>query len=300
MQALEFEHAIEVARDSIEAVRSSWRRVDDLMDAVQLPRKFRTFGAYVWAHQTLISRTMYLPDDAAGCLTPFGDLFNYCPPPPPFTSMNVFSSELVSRWKEDEEDEAMGSISGGDGHFADETNCYHILARQSYKIGDEVLLCYGAHTNLELLLYYGFLMEDNSHDKVPIPLEHLTSLKPQENILIKTADSFLHQNGCPSWSLLKALRLVALDRHSPSIHRSQVENGDRSSWADDVKAMNKLKNICIDILSRCRASEEDERELHAIEKFGDELEDRRSLAIRWRANQKNTLRKCIELIERMN
>jgi len=34
-----------------------------------------------------------------------------------------------------------------------------------------VLLCYGTYTNLELLEHYGFLLNENSNDKVFIPLE---------------------------------------------------------------------------------------------------------------------------------
>ena len=41
--------------------------------------------AWLWAASTLSSRTMYVPFDEAGALTPFGDLHNYAPPPPPYT-----------------------------------------------------------------------------------------------------------------------------------------------------------------------------------------------------------------------
>ncbi len=46
-----------------------------------LPVKFKTLGAWRWATATVASRTMYLPDDAAGALMPFGDLHNHRSPP---------------------------------------------------------------------------------------------------------------------------------------------------------------------------------------------------------------------------
>jgi len=61
-----------------------------------------------------------------------------------------------------------------------------------------------------------------------------------------------------------------------------------------------LKEICYDLLSKCRSSEEDEKALRGIQANpGDELEDRRGLALRWSIMQKNIMRRCIHLIERM-
>lgn len=49
------------------------------------PHSPRCLQAWLWAASTLSSRTMYVPYDPAGALTPFGDLHNYAPPPPPLT-----------------------------------------------------------------------------------------------------------------------------------------------------------------------------------------------------------------------
>lgn len=46
-----------------------------------MPAKFETLGAWRWAAATVASRTMHLPDDAAGALMPFGDLHNHRSPP---------------------------------------------------------------------------------------------------------------------------------------------------------------------------------------------------------------------------
>ena len=37
--------------------------------------------------------------------------------------------------------------------------------------GEQVYLCYGAHTNLELLELYGFVLDENPHDKVGLSTE---------------------------------------------------------------------------------------------------------------------------------
>ena len=37
-------------------------------------------------------------------------------------------------------------------------------------------LCYGRHTNLELLEYYGFVLPTNSHDTAQLPTQVLTQL----------------------------------------------------------------------------------------------------------------------------
>jgi hypothetical protein len=281
-------------------VKESWGRVQGLMEGIRLPKKLRTHSAYLWAHQTLTSRTMFLPTDSAGCLTPFGDLFNYCPPPPPFTPRDVFSSAATQE-REVLED---GSISvGGDGHL--DIGHYLIIARQNYETGQQVLLCYGAHTNLELLTYYGFLLDSNPHDKVQIPLDQLRFQKDKTRI--KQSESFIHADGCPSWQLLNVLRVMALDMPQ---HRDLlvIEAGERSSWADDLRAMGILKGICLGILKSFKSSlkdnqglKDDEEEHKAVggETNKDGLEERRTLAMKWRFSIKSILIKCIHRIDGM-
>lgn len=302
IKALQFENAVTQARESVKAVKSSWRLVQDLMEGMKLLAKFRSFGAFLWAHQTLTSRTMYLPDDAAGCLTPYGDLFNYCPPPPPFTPEDVFTEDLATV-RGDGGDQPCGSISGGDGTFDHATGRYLITARQDYRKGEQVFLCYGAHLNIELLSHYGFLIDDNSHEKVFIEIpSHLRQSGTPDQTHVKQV--FLHYNGCPSWNLLKELRLLSLDRHSPSFHRSRmaIQLGNRISWQDDVKAMTILKAICLDVLSKCSSSlVEDEQDLSACVKIDEDLEveSRLTLALRWRIIQKRILKRACDRIEAM-
>lgn len=48
---------------------------------------------------------------------------------------------------------------------------YSVNADREYKAGEEVFITYGSHTNDFLLAEYGFILENNKHDS--IPLDHL-------------------------------------------------------------------------------------------------------------------------------
>lgn len=83
--ALQAPHAVAAARASGAAVAAQHAGALPLLRALRLAPKWRGRAAWLWAASTLSSRTMHLPGDPAGALTPFGDLHNYRPPPPPFT-----------------------------------------------------------------------------------------------------------------------------------------------------------------------------------------------------------------------
>jgi histone-lysine N-methyltransferase SETD3 len=83
--ALQAAHAMAAARAAAAAAAAAHAGARPALRALRLEPKWRRLGAWLWAASTLSSRTMYLPFDSAGALTPFGDLHNYRPPPPPFT-----------------------------------------------------------------------------------------------------------------------------------------------------------------------------------------------------------------------
>lgn len=92
------------------------------------------------------------------------------------------------------------------------------MARARYAPGDQVFLCYGRHTNLQLLQHYGFALPDNPHEEVPVPLTLLDAQISKArrngseaaalNAMLPASDCFLHANGQPSWELVRALRYV--------------------------------------------------------------------------------------------
>lgn len=82
---LQAPHAVAAAGAARAAAAAQHAGALPLLRALRLAPKWRGRAAWLWAASTLSSRTMYLPGDPAGALTPFGDLHNYRPPPPPFT-----------------------------------------------------------------------------------------------------------------------------------------------------------------------------------------------------------------------
>lgn len=92
------------------------------------------------------------------------------------------------------------------------------MARVRYAPGDQVFLCYGRHTNLQLLQHYGFTLRDNPHEEVLVPLPLLDAQISKArrngseaavlNAMLPASDCFLHANGQPSWELVRALRYV--------------------------------------------------------------------------------------------
>ena len=81
---LQAPHAMAAVQAAADAVAAAWRGALPLFRELGLQGKWSSRQAYMWAAATLSSRTMYLPDDSAGCLTPLGDFANYAPPPPPY------------------------------------------------------------------------------------------------------------------------------------------------------------------------------------------------------------------------
>lgn len=98
-----------------------------------------------------------------------------------------------------------------------------------------MFLCYGRHTNLELLELYGFILPDNPHDTALLPpdllqqhLQHVAARQQQRRqgvegrrthsrhlqkqqqarvcVDVSEVDCLVHANGQPSWGLLRALR----------------------------------------------------------------------------------------------
>lgn len=90
------------------------------------------------------------------------------------------------------------------------------LHHRSYAAGEQVFLCYGRHTNLELLCHYGFVLPSgaNPHDTALLPPRVLPGAVQQQLGLDgdrcdggAAPRAYLHASGAPSWELLRALRL---------------------------------------------------------------------------------------------
>jgi hypothetical protein len=106
----------------------------------------------------------------------------------PFASMPCF---LLSN-------DCNGTGIAGEGVYDAEQQQYRIVVRRDYKAGDEVFLCYGTYTNLQLLEMYGFLLEHNPHDQIHValslwPRDFLDTLSPGKN----ATDPWLHPGAAP-------------------------------------------------------------------------------------------------------
>ncbi|KAK9835753.1 hypothetical protein WJX74_007290 [Apatococcus lobatus] len=201
---LQVQHAIDRVVAAAKSANASWRQVKPTLSALGLPPKFCSKQAWQWAASTLSSRTMHDPRDPAGVLMPFGDLFNHTPPAAP-TEPNF----------------GPAAESGGDGFLDAEAGVYRLHARRGYAAGEEVYLTYGALCNLDLLEHYGFVLDDNPHDKAHLDPTWLEGCHPMPS---QTA-CWLHPSGRPSWDLLSHLRQSFATLPKEKAHRYLAAEG---------------------------------------------------------------------------
>eukprot|EP00729_Bicosta_minor_P006616 gene6616-26330_t len=134
--------------------------VHDDWNVTALAGQLGSIASWRWAYSTVSSRAMSVPWDTAGCLTPIGDLLNYTFPPATHP----------------------GHAPPGQQHG---TPTLVGLAAEFERTaaGEQALTCYGVHTQLELLLHYGFILPHNPHDQL-----------------------VLEPDGTPTWSTLAHAR----------------------------------------------------------------------------------------------
>ena len=75
--------------------------------------------------------------------------------------------------------------------LCEEAGEYHVTARKDYAAGEQVFLCYGKYTNLELLEHYGFLFDRNDHDRAHLAVELLPQLRT-----LPLSDCWVHPGVC--------------------------------------------------------------------------------------------------------
>jgi len=97
---------------------------------------------------------------------------------------------------------------------------FQIITKKAIKKGSQVFIHYGAHSNISLLVEYGFIIPNNSDDGIPLTLEQLlvaSSLSTSPSTLAKLKDAQMHlgialspKSGL-SWSGLACLRIISLN-----------------------------------------------------------------------------------------
>lgn len=126
-EALQVDYAIRQVEAAVQAAEDHHRQMLPVLTALPLAPKFLSKAAWLWALSTLSSRTMYMPTDDAGALTPFGDLHNYAPPPPPVTPQLFAAQRQPNAATGDEGDGA--ETMWGDGALDGSSDQYCIYAR---------------------------------------------------------------------------------------------------------------------------------------------------------------------------
>ncbi|KAK4274979.1 hypothetical protein QN277_018130 [Acacia crassicarpa] len=278
-QALQVDEARWVTEKAVLKAKSEWKEANALMEEIKLKSQLLTFKAWLWATATISSRTLHIPWDEAGCLCPVGDLFNYdAPGREPsdpedkeiLSSISSFQVNSISNVENtftlDAEELDPHSQRLTDGGFEEDVNSYCFYARENYKQGEQVLLCYGLYTNLELLEHYGFLLQENPNDKIFIPLEsavYSSSSWPKESL-------YICHDGKPSFALLSALRLWATPKNKRKSVGHLVYSGSQLSVDNEIVVMKWLSKTCDSALNSLPTSiDEDTILLNAMDNSQD-------------------------------
>jgi len=148
------------------------------------------FKAYEWARATVSSRAVSVPFHAAGALCPMGDMFNYAPHDPPVLIDVIGSPTFGARVDGGDDETAVKEVERardanstsasatetmpipGDGAYDSVTETFAFRSavqptgRRGVDAGEEIFVCYGDYSNLELLDYYGFTLapDENPQD----------------------------------------------------------------------------------------------------------------------------------------
>ena len=279
--------AIAVADRARQATRTSWRRARGVLASLGMTSTdgWGTIRAWRWAHCAVSSRTVHVPFHAAGALCPVGDMFNYAPPPPPHGHV-VVGTPLeggVGKVKADEEqeekdedaDDADDASGSGDGSWDEDSGEYVFRARRRYAAGEQIMLCYGRHTNLGLLEHYGFLLDgdekaSNPHDSVEVSLAFNVdgnNVHDDEPTIVRASAV----DGSLEWDAVRGLRLWAAGGYVRCDKRTRdaAANGVSIGASNERKAFGAVVDAAalaltstlattarddLDVLTRCRAA----------------------------------------------
>lgn len=175
---------------------------------------------------------------------------------------------------------------------------YNVHSIVRYAAGEEVLLCYGRYSNLELLEHYGFVLEDNPHDFASVPHQHFPE-SVQHQLDSLGCHAILHANGNPSFEFLRALRfasLTPLERKTSSylVLEDRPVNSQSETWV-----LKTLQRSCEEYLDSFPTTLEQDMEILALQ-ASQGNEHCVSVAIAWRIQHKRivcqTAKSCAERI----
>jgi len=152
---------------------------------------------------------------------------------------------------------------------------FQIVTRKAIKKGDQVFIHYGAHSNISLLVEYGFIIPDNPDDGICLTLEQLlsaASLSTSSTILRKLREAGLHlgiaispKSGL-SWSGLASLRIVS----------SKLEELDDWTriYEEDLDNLPQAKDVIEGVIKETKTSLKSLHTLLDLEKVSKESAER--------------------------
>ena len=261
-----------------------FKSASEIMQGLNMKKtKWASKKAFLWALSSLSSRTMYFPDDTVGVLCPYGDLHNYMSPPGPLTPYSSMNDTFNSTSKAD--------ISG-DGLFDQEQEAYNIVARTRYSKGSQVYLCYGRHTNLHLLQYYGFCLRDNPHDTALIPIDYFSPSVSQH--LSQQQDVYIHHDGSPSFQLIRALRMASMNSYSRKKYAFKVLNDEPVNATSERDALSFLREA----IWKAQQQPYYTPLAKDIVQWQNEENECLRVAIQWRIGYKSILERCLSKISK--
>lgn len=166
------------------------------------------------------------------------------------------------------------------------------------------MLCYGRHTNLELLVHYGFVLPPgaNLHDVALLPLHVLPPTLLQQlkaGGATASSEAYVFESGAPSWALLRAARLAGASAEERREGAHLALDDRPISEGSERAAMHSLRDACVAALASFPTSvEEDEALLLGLQPE-EQLSECGRVAVQWRLGQKMTLQRGVQLAERM-
>ncbi|ELR18348.1 SET domain containing protein [Acanthamoeba castellanii str. Neff] len=124
------------------------------------PEQF-SLDAWKWALSVIWSRSFVVDEGKRG-LVPWADMFNMAP----------------------ETEQVKVAVDAVDHHLI-------YSARSPIKKGEQIFVAYGQSrqmSNAQLLMDYGFVLENNPHDAVVFPMTHSSSASPRKRGLLRAHD----------------------------------------------------------------------------------------------------------------
>ena len=183
IDALQDARAKALALSRREQIRRAYTRNKNRLVDI-LGEKGCSFSEYEWAMATVSSRAVSVPFHAAGALCPMGDMFNYAPPDAPELIEVVGAPMCGARDFMDENRDdhcetrgasrlnedlppvpGYGAYDDGEKTFTFKT-ARQPEGRRGVRADEEIYVCYGEYSNLQLLDFYGFTLapDENPQD----------------------------------------------------------------------------------------------------------------------------------------